>query len=221
VYLHILAAKSGLLSFYIFLTGYGLYLSVIKKKWAGIIVILAIPLFLVLAVEYMPTFKERKNYMSYTYYMLEHGDKSGTEGDINRLMSYDVAFRLIGQHPLFGVGTGDMLTEMKRGYDKWYPGVEEQEKLLPHNQFLVVALGCGIPAMLLFTIWAFMPLGLLRRNRQSFFFFIVWLILLLQLLIEPVLEVQFGVFIYVFFILLQRHELPGLHPGNNAAAIPS
>jgi len=79
--------------------------------------------------------------------------------------------------------------------------------LLPHNQFLIVALGCGLPAAILFTVWVLMPLLSLRRNRQSFFFFIVWLALLMQLMIEPVLEVQYGVWMYLFFLVLFLNEL--------------
>ena len=215
VYLHVLAAKSGLLSLYIFLASYGAYLGFTRHKLLGLVVVLAIPAFFVLSTTLMPTFNEKRNFIAFTYYKLTHGDKSGEIGDINRLMSYDIASKIIMQHPWTGVGTGDMLAEMKQGYDKWYPGVKEENKLLPHNQFLIVALGCGLPATLLFAIWVFMPLVGMGRNRQSFFFFMVWLVLFLQLMIEPVLEVQYGVFLYLFFMLFQRHELPA------AKAVPA
>ena len=140
--------------------------------------------------------------------MLKQGDESGNYGDISRLMSYNLATDLIKQHPLTGVGTGDMLSAMDSSYARRYPQVPPAARLLPHNQFLLVGLGCGIPAMLLFAFWVFMPLAALKRNRQSFFFFMVWLIMLLQLLIEPALEVQLGVFVYLFFLLLLKHELP-------------
>ena len=52
-----------------------------------------------------------------------------------------------------------------------------------------------------------MPLFEIRKDRQGFFFFTVWLILFIQLMIEPVLEVQFGVFVYLFFLIMQKHEL--------------
>ncbi len=207
IYIHILAAKSGLLSLYLFLIGLGLYFSFVKKKLTGIIIIAAIPVFVWLGIQYMPTFRERLNYISFSYFMFEHGDVSGNFGDINRLYSYKIALNLIKEHPFSGVGTGDMLSQMNKGYETLYPNVPKTAILLPHNQFLVVALGCGIPAMLLFTVWVFMPLAQLRKNRQSFFFFMVWLILFLQLMIEPVLEVQLGVFVFLFFLLLQKEEL--------------
>jgi O-antigen ligase len=208
LYIHILAAKSGLVSLYMFLGAWSLYLVFGRQKLAGIIVIAAIPILVFLAMKYLPTFSARKHYVFFSWRMLKSGDKSGNYGDIGRLMSYDIALRLIKQHPLTGVGAGDMLAEMKKGYDAWYPLVDEKARLLPHNQFLTIGLGAGVPVMLLFTIWMFMPLAWIRRNRQSFFFFMVWLIVLLQVMIEPVLEVQYGVFVCLFFLLLHRQELP-------------
>ncbi len=208
IYLHILAAKSGLLAIYVFIAAWGVYISLVKKKLAGIIVILSIPLILIIATRLIPTFSERQDYIGYAWTMLKEGDRSGKYGDVNRLMSYKLAIESIQEHPLLGVGCGDMMAEMKKGYQKYYPQVDDKARLLPHNQFLIIALGCGIPAMLLFAAWAFYPLTLLRRNRKSFFTFIVWLLLLSQLLIEPVLEVQYGVFVYLFFMWWQQQEMP-------------
>jgi O-antigen ligase len=169
---------------------------------------MSLPVILLLAIKIMPTFAERANYIGFSYYMFKIGDRSGNYGDNNRLMSYVLAADLIKQHPVLGVGTGDMQARMDSAYAAKYPTVPINARLLPHNQFLIVGLGCGIPAMLVFAVWVFMPLSRLRRNRESFFFFIVWVILFLQLMVEPVLEVQLGVFVYLFFLLLQQHQLP-------------
>lgn len=207
VYLHVLAAKSGLVSLYFFIVVYGLYITVARRKIAGLIMIVALPLVGFLAMRAIPTFRERMHFIDFTYFMLKRGDASGNIGDIARIISYKLAFVAIAGHPLGGVGAGDMKDEIDKLYTARYPQVPEHGRLLPHNQALIVAIGCGIPAMLLFIAWVASPLARLRRNRQSFFFFIVWLILLLQLMIEPVLEVQFGVFVYLFFLLLQLGEL--------------
>lgn len=210
-YIHILAAKTGLLSLYLFLAGYGLYLGLIRKKAAGLIIIVAIPISIFAAIKLFPTFRERLNYIDFSLYMFKHGDRSGLVGDIARLMSYKIAVDVIKEHPLVGVGTGDMKAVMDEQYAARYPEVPEYGRLLPHNQFLTVGLGCGIPAMLIFAAWFFVLLKLVRRRRKSFFFLMVWLILLLQLMIEPVLEVQFGVFVFSFFLLLLMHEFPEYH----------
>lgn len=208
VYLHILAAKSGLVALYGFCILWGVYFSFVKKKIAGLIIIVSIPAFLLFATRFIPTFSERLDYMGYAWTMLREGDRSGKYGDVNRLMSYKIATSLILEHPWLGVGAGDMMAEMKNGYEKYYPQVDDKARLLPHNQFLIAALGCGIPAMLLFTTWVLYPLTWLRRNRQSFFIFVTWLLLLFQLLIEPILEVQYGVFVYLFFLWWMSQKIP-------------
>ena len=207
VFLHILAAKSGLVSLYLFLSAWGIYLAVGRRKVMGLVLVVAIPLAVMAAIRFVPTFRERANYIGYSLYMLRNGDRSAMYGDIARLQSYKIAFQVISDHPLLGVGAGDMLPEMNKYYDQWYPTAPPEGRLVPHNQFLCVGLACGIPTMVVFIIWAFMPLGLMRRNRGSFFLAITWLVLLVQLLIEPVLEVQFGVFVYIFFLLLLMHEV--------------
>ena len=209
LFLHIIAVKSSILSLYFFLVGWSVYYTVSKKNLAGIVILVAVPVSFILAAHFIPTFSQRADYISYSYDRLIKGDRSGDNGDVNRLMSYKIALTLIKENPIRGVGAGDMLDKMAEGYHKFYPQVKEENILLPHDQFLVVCLGCGIPAMLLFAFWVFMPLARIGKNRPGFFFFMVWLILLLQLVIEPVLEVQYGVFVYIFFLVLFKHELPG------------
>ena len=206
IYLHVLAVKSGLLALYVFVIGWSVYM-LLKKKIIGLIILVAFPLIFFLAKSFVPTFRERVNYIAYTIVMAKQGDQTGRFGDISRLYSYRLAIDLIKGHPLIGVGTGDMQAAMDSSYARKYPEVPAGARLLPHNQFLTVGLGCGIPAMLLFMAWVFMPLASLKRDRQSLFFLMVWLIVFLQLLIEPVFEVQIGVFVCLFFLLLQKHEL--------------
>ncbi len=206
-YIHILAAKSGLLSFYLFVGAWGIYMSFGKRKIVGLMVIIAIPITVMLAAKLIPTLRERITYIGFTIFMYNHHERTDNLGDVARITSYKLSSELIKQNPLNGTGTGDMKHEMDRLYLEKYPQIAENGRLLPHNQFLTVALGCGIPAMLIFMVWVVAPLAQIRRNRQSFFFFIVWFLLLIQLMIEPALETQYGVFIYLFFLLLHLQEL--------------
>ena len=208
VYLHILASKTGLIAIYFFFVSLGVYYAILKRRTLGIILLCLIIGSFLFAYKYIPTFHERLGYISYTYYVFQNGGRlDGQYGDIERLVSYDIAIRLIKEHPYRGVGVGSMFNEMVAGYERWYPGLQDETTLIPHNQFLTVAMGCGIPAMIFFAIWVFIPFGYVRKNRDGFFFLVILLILLLQLMIEPVLEIQFGVFVYLFFLLWQRHTL--------------
>jgi len=207
VYLHVLAAKSGIISLYIFIIALGFYFLMIKKvktALAGIIIVIVL---FFTALKTIPTFSQRIGYISYTYIVFERGDRSGKYGDIGRLISYKIALKKIIEHPWTGVGTGDMMNVMREGYKKWYPQIKEEDQLLPHNQLMDVALGCGMPVAAIFSIWLFYPLVWIRKNRDGFFMFVIWLVFLVNLMIEPFLEVQFGVFVYLFFMLWQRATL--------------
>ena len=222
VFIHILASKSGLIALYLFIISWSVYNVFTKKSIAGFAVLAATPVVLIAAISYIPTLHERKAHIIYSYYVFKANDRESAAhlGDLSRITSYQIALRLIKANPLIGVGTGDMLTEMDKGYAQWYPYItDETNKLIPHNQFLTVALGCGIPASVIFIMWVLTPLFWLKRNRESFFFFVAWLILFIQLMIEPFLEGQFGVFIYMFFLLLFSHSLKA-GGKTTAAALP-
>jgi O-antigen ligase len=206
-YLHVLAARSGIFSLYLFLGMWGLYTAFARRKIAGIIAIAAIPTILFLAGKFIRTFSIRLQYQDYSIGKMAIGDNTGHYGDINRLYSYDVSMRLIRQHPWAGVGAGDMTNEMRAGYARWYPQIESSYWLVPHNQFLMVTLGCGIVALGIFVVWVFYPLTFLRRRRSAFFLFSTWIILLFSLTIEPMLEIQNGMWVFLFFLTLQMMEM--------------
>ena len=215
IHLHVLAVKCGIISFYLFVIGWCIYATFTRRKILGLIVLVSLPVVCFLVVRFVPTLHERVAYTWYSYFMFKNGDHSGKYGDISRLMSYKLSMELIKEHPLLGVGAGDIKSQMDLAYAKEYPDVIQADRLYPHNQFLVNALGCGIPAMLIFVLWYLMPLFSLRRNRQSFFFFMVWLMGLFELMIEPHLEGQLGIFVFIIFLLLQWHEMgsqPGMSP---------
>ncbi|MBX2907968.1 MAG: O-antigen ligase family protein [Taibaiella sp.] len=207
VYIHVLAAKTGLLSLYLFIGCWAVYMAFGRQRLLGFALLACIPIAMFIAFKALPTLRERIVYIGYTMFMYQHNYRTDNLSDGARLISYELSADLIKQHPLTGVGAGDMKNEMDSMYAQRYPQTDEHGRLLPHNQFLVVGLGCGIPGMAIFLAWVLWPLSRIRKNRQSFFFFVAWLILFIQLMIEPVLEVQFGVFVYLFFLLLFLQEL--------------
>jgi len=206
-YLHLLAARTGLIIWYFFLLGWSIYFGLRKNKAIGISVIIAVFAIAYYSFQHVPTLKKRIDYIFYTYDLYKKGEISGIYSDMGRMISYDVAANVIKHNLALGVGSGDMMAEMKHGYEQWYPQITDEQVLLPHNQFLIVLLAGGIPTLLLFLAWIFYPLAELKKNRRSFYFAIVWCALLLPLMIEPMLEVQFGLFVYLFFLLWQRHAM--------------
>jgi O-antigen ligase len=195
-YLHLLAARTGLIIWYFFLLSWSVYFGLRKNKLIGISIIVAVFTVAFYSFQHVPTLKKRIDYIFYTYDLYQKGEISGIYSDMGRMISYDVAGKVIKSNLAIGVGSGDMMAE-----------ITNEQVLLPHNQFLIVLLAGGIPALLLFLAWVFYPLSEVRKNRHSFYFLVVWFSLLLPLMIEPMLEVQFGLFVYLFFLLWQRHAM--------------
>lgn len=219
--LHIVAVRTGLLAFYVFVACWCLYLAARRStRWIGIGVIAVFIVGAVLAMKYVPTLRQRVAHTMYTYEMYEQGNISADYSDMGRIMSYDIALRLMKEHPLAGVGAGDILDKMKEGYDRWHPHVKDEQRLVPHNQFLTIGVAIGIPGLLLFIAWLVYPLFTLKRNRAGAFFVLMWIPLLVPLMVEPFLEIQFGVFIYLFFLLWQRHIMKHYEPAEDTDATP-
>lgn len=206
IFLHVLAARTGLVAWYVFVSGYSLFLIINNRtRVRGLILLGMYVLMAIIAMKYIPTLRQKVNYVKYSYEMYQQGDSTGNYSDIGRLISFQIAKNIIRQHPLQGVGAGDMLDSMKGEYARNYPQVEDSQRLVPHNQFLLAGVVAGIPCLLAFAIWVCFPLLKIKRNRNGFFLLIVWCMLLVHLMVEPMLETQFGLYIYLHFLLMQWH----------------
>lgn len=207
IYLHVVAVKTGILVLYLFILLAGFYIAFRRKPVIGVGLIVGIFLLFKLGYKYVPTFEQKVDYFNYSWKVFSEGNYSSDYSDIGRLVSYDIALKLIPDYIPVGTGIGDMHDVMREGYGKYYPQVPEFQQLKPHNQFLIVALGCGIPALLIFLVWVFYPLVWIRKNIDGFFLFAIWTVLWIPLMVEPTLELQFGVYVYLFFVLLMAHSV--------------
>jgi O-antigen ligase len=206
VYLHVLAAKTGMVALYILLAGVIAY-HIRRAPKKGLLFLAAAIAAISAAFIVLPTLRERAGYTMVTWRSYVMGERTGIYSDAGRMISYDLAVRSIARHPFAGVGAGDVFTEMKRGYARWYPEVPEAQQLWPHNQFLTTALAVGIPGAVLFFIWIAAPLRHARRSRAGFYFILTWLMLMVPLMVDVFLEVQFGVAVYLTFLLWQRKAM--------------
>ena len=119
---------------------------------------------------------------------------------VPRLISYEIAGSIIKDHPLVGVGAGDIMSEIERNYAVKYPSIRVLGRILPHNQFICTALATGIPVGVFLLYLACIPM--ICKKDRNIFVLANTVIILFGMMIEPMLEVQFGVFVYLFFTLL-------------------
>lgn len=201
LFLHILAVRSGLLVLYTFVLCYFFYLLLNKRFVWALSLFAGFCLSCIILYQSVPSLRAKIGYVRYTYAEYKKGNINADFSDMGRLISYDLAFKIIKEHPLIGVGAGDVRAAMKEKYEQFSPKTKPEQRIVPHNQILEVTLAGGLLTLIPFLIWLCYPLKQLTQSRAGFYVFSVWLGLFVSMMVEPMLEVQFGVFVYLFCLL--------------------
>lgn len=111
----------------------------------------------------------------------------------------------MNDHAVTGVGFGDISREVTAWYDTNYPQMQQADKILPGNEWLIYGAGCGITGLLIFTFVMLVPFFIRVKNNPLATRWPWWLLnclVAVGFLFDIGLEVQFGVFIYSFIVLL-------------------
>jgi len=199
LYIHILAAKTGILSFYLVTLLFIIYMlfSLEYKKMGIIILFISLTLpFIMYAL--FPSFKNKIGYIRYTIDQLGNTERQANVSDEGRLISYEYAIESIRKNPWKGVGLGDVYHEMALRYENEFKG-QSAKVLLPHNQFLMVGMAVGVFGIIYLLLMLFFILKIVRKN--DFLYFSFCLLMLLTIMIEPLFETQYGTCIFLFFLL--------------------
>lgn len=200
VFLHILAARTGLLSLYIMIASVGLWMITRKLKMiTGVLMILLLILLPVIAYQLMPSFRNRVNYVRYEMGYFSEANYLRGSNDAVRVISWKAGWATLWTNPLLGTGYGDIDTACHLWYEEHYPQMTGRDRIYPSNQWLMYGAGCGIAGFLLFTFSMLVPFFTRVRNRLLW-----WLVNAtagFAFLFDIALEVQFGVFIYAFLVL--------------------
>ncbi len=200
VYLHLLAVRTGLFSFYIMLGGYAIWYIAHQKNVAKSFWLLGTLLLLPLVAYFaLPTFQNRIRYFIYDYSFIKSGAYLPGANDGARAQSYKAGWQILKEHPL-GVGAGDVKDVVNNWYTQNIPNIVESDRLLPSSEWLLYGGFAGWPSIVLFTIIMLLPLYFAPPQHRIYW----WLLagtLALSFLFDIGLEVQYGVFIYSFFVL--------------------
>jgi O-antigen ligase len=201
IIIHILSARTGLVALY-----GGLGMLVLHTVWqhrAKKIVwlsLMALPLLPVIAYYTVPSFKNKITNSVRDVEINRDG------GDINhrsfsmRLEAWKTGLGIIKEHPLTGVGVGDLDKEMAAQYQKNNTILWVENRVMPHNQFIENAVQAGLLYVLLLLTTIFWPLLCYKQTNPlqwaaaCMFFF--------AMCFESMLERQIGVtlFPFVFFL---------------------
>ena len=117
------------------------------------------------------------------------------------------SFHLIGQHPWFGVGTGDVPQAFAQTYDEIHSPLKEEYRFRAHNQYLAIAVAFGLVGLAFFLFVLFYPW--FSSKRQHTYLYMVFLcIMLLSMFPEDTLETQAGATLFAFFVSLLLFAKP-------------
>jgi len=211
IYIHILAAKTGIMCLYLLAIVYAVVRVGRSNKLLALAVPVAIICLPVVAYQILPTFRTKINYVSFEISKSKQDNRYDyTLSDAGRMITYDIGSKAIAAHPWSGVGAGDLMDEMRLGYRKYYPEVSSDQQYGPINQFMFTALSIGIPLTLLLVGMVISPF--IASGNRRLYLIITAFIMLVSMLVESMLELQFGVFVFLFFILFWMSALRKVEP---------
>lgn len=201
VLLHIFTARTGLMALYAAAFALlGLYAIQTRSKKllvVGLLLITCVPVASYFA------FGSVRNKITNTLQDLE---AANGQSEINhrsfamRLDAWKSALRVIGEHPLLGVGAGDADTAMQQAYTQRNSTLTRQNRIPPHNQFLESGVALGLTGLLtllaLFIVPLFRPL--LRKHPLFLGCLVMWFV---AIQFESVLQTQVGVTFFAFSLL--------------------
>ncbi len=199
VFLHILGAKTGLLTLYVMIAVWIFWSLPGKKKWMlGLVVPIG---FMVLfsAYKFIPSWQERVNFMRYDFEHYRKGEYRPGLSDAVRVYSIKAGWQIFKDNYVTGVGFSKLHEETINWYNTNMPTIEPQSRFIPISQTLIYMASVGILGIIVVIWHLFMPFFVqtLRNNRWFMAFFIP---LIMSFFYESHLEGQFAIFVYGFFI---------------------
>ena len=120
--------------------------------------------------------------------------------DAARVISVRAGWNLLVQHPLTGLGAGDIRKEVRQWDQTTYPGILESDIIYPSSEWLAYGLMAGWPGLLLFTSIMLLPL-FLARGKHRLIWWLLHVTAIAGFIFDIGLEVQFGIFVYAFIVL--------------------
>lgn len=117
---------------------------------------------------------------------------------MQRIEFWKTAWHIIKQHPLIGVGTGDVNIAFVKAYEERHTKLKAEYRHRSHNQYLSIWVALGVVGLFIWLFTLAYPLYV-QRQWQNPFYMVFFIILILSMLTEDTLESQAGLTFYAFF----------------------
>lgn len=199
LFIHVLSVRSGLAALYMALGFTAVRFIWRTRRWGlGLAVLAALIALPLIAVNTVPSLKQRVAYMQYDWQHYQSGEGE-TYSDAERWISLKTGWIMWRENLLFGVGAGDLPRETERITRQYFPKYLETPKL-PHNQFLYLLAGTGLIGLILSCAAFYYPLWL-DRYRRYYLFVTFQVMVFVSFLVEYTIETAMGVAWYLFYTL--------------------
>ena len=129
-------------------------------------------------------------------------------GSLSQRIEYTRAsFHIIGRHPWFGVGTGDVPQTFAQTYDEIHSPLKEEFRFRAHNQYLAIAVAFGLVGLTFFLFVLLYPWFASKRTH-TYLNMVFLCIILVSMFPEDTLETQAGATLFAFFMALLLFAKP-------------
>ena len=117
-----------------------------------------------------------------------------------RILAWSASVDVIKQHPVFGVGSGDIKDELSKVYAERNYTKPLEMHMNSHNQYLETTVGQGFVGLAFLFVMFILPLFYVKEDMLLVQGFI--LLVLLSILVESMFNTQAGVIFITFFYSL-------------------
>ncbi len=187
MFILVLSSRTALFCNLFLLVAY-LYFRLAKQKKVGMYITFLAMLVIVIGL----TFKNYAHFQERFAAITSAG-----YGVSERVTIYRASLSIIQEHPLTGVGIGDIQAELDKVYENWALP-EHFFEFNPHNQYLHVTMAVGVIGLLLFLYLLLFPVYLAVKAKKPLFA-AFYFIFILAFLTEVVLSRYWGVATFAFF----------------------
>ena len=208
IYIHVLSVRSGILSLYLCFIVFAIYLILIYKKYIiGFIFILFVFLAPIISYYTIESVYHKINYMLWDIQQIQNNN-SKDYSDSERIVSIIAGYKIAKTNYLLGVGTGDIKKEMNKIYASDYAWVAENNRKMPHNQWIWFLASNGIMGVVALTLSILFSL-FYKKNYKNILLICFFIISISSFLYEHTLQTQVGVAFYVLCLLIILNYLRG------------
>ncbi len=207
--LHILAARTGLAGFYsaCLILGFVYVINTKPKLHYLLGALVAICLFPIIAFYSMSSFHNRVLNSMEDLKVIWYQKDANYQSMGMRIEASKTAFDLFKKHPAIGVGSSNIKQAMSMQYERNNTNLFIENRILPHNQFVIEAAIHGIIGFIILLLFFAFPI-FNSFNQLPSLFIALWSLSLFACMFECLFDRQHGVVIISLLWFLYSNSKP-------------